>query len=151
MTKRIAGAGLLARGVVALPLLVAGFLKAVGPAEEFAATIEAYHILPTGAIPLLAQSLSWVELWIGTFILFGWQMRRTACAAAVLYLSYTGVHVWAIYQHIDLSSCGCFGALATLSPLHMVVLNAIAFLIAIGIAQIKQPNFTVDNWIARGL
>jgi uncharacterized membrane protein YphA (DoxX/SURF4 family) len=139
---------LISRLVVGGVLVYAGFMKAVGPAAEFAASIEGYKILTPGLITPLSLALPWVEMWVGLFILTGYYTRPAAGAAALMFLTFIGAMGSALLRNLNLYSCGCFGY-DSFSP-HYTILGDILLLslsLALFFELYKHPRFTLDNWL----
>lgn len=130
-------------------LLTAGFLKALGPAAEFAAAIDAYQILPTSWTPPLALVMPWVEIYVGLALLTGYLTRWAALGAAGLFLTFIGALGSALIRGIDLSSCGCLGTLVPLSPSRTLLMDVALGVGALLLAWRPSSRFSLDYWIDR--
>jgi uncharacterized membrane protein YphA (DoxX/SURF4 family) len=117
---------LVARLYVGGILVYAGFMKAVGPAAEFAAILETYKLFPSAILMPMAQGLPYIEMWVGLFILTGFCTRQAALAAMALSVAFFISVGSALVRHLDLVSCGCFGS-DSLHPSHTLVLDALLF------------------------
>ena len=76
---------LFARLAIGGVLLYSGFMKAVAPAAEFAAALEAYKLFPAALLKPLSIGVPYTEMWIGLFVLTGYFLRKSALAAAALH------------------------------------------------------------------
>src|SRR5450755_4331896 len=99
-----------ARALVGGILIYAGFMKAAGPAAEFAAAIAAYKIVPATLNAPMSMALPYIEMWVGLFVLFGLYTQEAALAASFLFSLFFVALAAALLRGIDLASCGCFGA-----------------------------------------
>jgi uncharacterized membrane protein YphA (DoxX/SURF4 family) len=139
------------RVIVGGVLIYAGFSKAVAPSAEFAAALAAYKILPSSLLSPIALVWPWLELIVGTYLLFGFNTRHVARAAAGLFGIFLGVLVSAIARGIDPGSCGCFGIGINLSVHQTAALDAILLVLSFLTARFSgdTPAFSVDRWIQR--
>ncbi|MFA5976051.1 MAG: MauE/DoxX family redox-associated membrane protein [Elusimicrobiota bacterium] len=139
---------LLLRLLIGGVLCYAGFEKAIASSAEFAAVIQAYRLLPNALAIPLASSLPWLEMWIGTFLIFGYFTRRTAGLAAGLFAVLITAVGSTLLRHIDLASCGCFGS-DRLSPRWTILLDF--SLLAGSIVLIwltrRTDRFAVDSFL----
>jgi|GEM_PF-430740 len=106
---------LLVRLLIGGVLLYAGFAKALAPAAEFAAAMANYHLFPSSGLLPMAWIIPWIEIWTGLFLIAGLYTQAAAAVASGLFVSFLAVMASALWRHIDLASCGCFGA-ETFSP-----------------------------------
>ena len=103
-------AGLASRLIVGGIFIYAGYLKAVSPAEEFAYAIETYKVVPAGLAMFAAQTVPWLEIYLGVFLAAGVFTRYAALAAGAMLLGFEGLLLQAIIRKLPVTSCGCFGA-----------------------------------------
>ena len=130
---------LLLRLAVGSVLCYAGFLKAVAPSAEFAAAIEAYHLLPPFMLDPMAFALPWIEMWVGIFLVAGFMTREAAIAASVLFVLFLGVILSALTRGIDLASCGCFGS-DVFSPRHTLVVDSFLLIFSLSLVFLKPSK-----------
>jgi uncharacterized membrane protein YphA (DoxX/SURF4 family) len=97
----------------------AAWTKLREPWSLFAISINAYHVLPDGAVVSVARTLPWFELLLGLALIAGLWKRVSTAAASVLLLVFFGlmVHAYARGEAID---CGCFGPGEAISPLTLL-------------------------------
>lgn len=92
--------------------LGAVFVAAAAPKilrpDEFADSINNYHILPYFLINLSAIALPWVELLFGLFLIFGFRVKAASLATTLLLLVFLAAIISAWARGINIS-CGCFG------------------------------------------
>ena len=86
----------------------AAWTKLRQPWELFAMSIDAYKVLPYGAVVLVARTLPWAELLIGLALMAGRWLKVSTAAASLLLLGFfvLMVRTYAKGMRID---CGCFG------------------------------------------
>lgn len=106
--------GTLVRLGLAAVWLIAGWLKFVDHQQTYLA-VQAYRLLPAGAVDPVATGLPLVELAIGVFVLLGLATRIAAVASAAVMLLFIGgvSQAWARGLPID---CGCFGGGGQVDP-----------------------------------
>jgi len=98
---------LLARLLVGGVFVVAGGFK-IGHADQFAAQIAAFGILPQPVIAPIALLLPFLEVILGLYLIAGLYTRLAAGFAIVQLLIFAGAIASAVVQGHSLS-CGCFG------------------------------------------
>ena len=101
------GVLLAARFVLGMVFVTAAIPKVAKP-ELFAAAIEAYEMLPTAVVNLLAVFLPWLELVCGILLIAGARLRPAAAISGGMLFLFIVAIVSAVLRglHID---CGCFG------------------------------------------
>jgi len=101
------GIGTLARLGLAAVWLVSGSIK-VSDLNQTYIAVQAYDLLPTGAVNVVAGALPFLELALGVLLLVGLGTRLTAAVSALVLLAFIGAvaQSWARGLTID---CGCFG------------------------------------------
>jgi uncharacterized membrane protein YphA (DoxX/SURF4 family) len=101
------GIGTAARLGLAAVWLVSGYLKASDLNQTYVA-VQAYDLLPSGAVSAVAGAVPFLELALGVLLLVGLGTRLTAIVSAVVLLAFIGAvgQAWARGLSID---CGCFG------------------------------------------
>ena len=93
---------------VGLVLLYAGYAKLQQPWISFAATIEAYKILPPDAVIFTARTLPWFEVVLGALLVLGVGLRWVAAVASALLLMFFAILMRSYALGMDVD-CGCFG------------------------------------------
>jgi len=86
----------------------AAWTKLRQPWELFAMSIDAYKVLPYGAVLVVARTLPWAELLIGLALMAGLWLRVSAGAASLLLLVFFALMVRAYVKGMQID-CGCFG------------------------------------------
>jgi uncharacterized membrane protein YphA (DoxX/SURF4 family) len=86
----------------------AAFLKVSMSWLTFAASIDAYQILPDWAVTPLAQLLPWFELALGLLLVSGFAARWTGTAVTLLLGGFFSAMIHAHMKGLDID-CGCFG------------------------------------------
>lgn len=113
--------------------LYAAYTKLQLPWISFAATIEAYKLLPESGVIFVARTLPWFEAALGAMLVLGFGLRWVAAAASALLLAFFAIMVrsYALGLEID---CGCFGPGDALSWKTLVrdgLLTSVAVALAI--------------------
>ena len=86
--------GVLARVVVGVVWVVAGWLKLPDPAENVRA-VRAYHVLPEAVVPTIGHLLPIIEIVVGACLLLGLLTRLTAVFSAALLVAFLVGISWA--------------------------------------------------------
>ncbi|MBV8491656.1 MAG: DoxX family membrane protein [Candidatus Eremiobacteraeota bacterium] len=98
---------LVARLALGLLLIATGALK-LGHAEDLAAAIAGFRLLPAAVVGPLGLALPLVEILLGAYLAAGLFTRAAAWFAAVQFVVYAGAIASAVIRHIP-ANCGCFG------------------------------------------
>jgi uncharacterized membrane protein YphA (DoxX/SURF4 family) len=129
-------------------LAFSGYVKAIRPAEEFAAVLANYWILPPAALVPLARIVPWVEMAVGLCLLAGFGIRRAALSAAGLYGVFIVFLSQALLRRLPMNDCGCFGALGpTLRPSQTLVLDTVLLTLCLFVAADREARFSLDRWV----
>jgi uncharacterized membrane protein YphA (DoxX/SURF4 family) len=101
------GIGTLARLGLAAVWLVSGSIK-VSDLNQTYIAVQAYDLLPSDVVNVVAGALPFLELALGALLLAGLGTRLTAAVSALVLLAFIGAvaQSWARGLTID---CGCFG------------------------------------------
>src|SRR5438046_1044266 len=102
------GLSVLPRILVGAVFIYSGFHKASAPAQEFAAVIEAYSVVPPDWAVPFAQILPCVELIFGVFLAAGFWTHWSARVLSALLVLFIGALLSASWRGIPLENCGCF-------------------------------------------
>jgi uncharacterized membrane protein YphA (DoxX/SURF4 family) len=103
------------RIMLGLVFVYAAWTKLREPWHLFAMSVDAYGLLPSWAVIVVARTLPWAELLIGVFLISGWQLRIFAAAASLLLLGFFSVMVRSHIAGLQID-CGCFGGDDPISP-----------------------------------
>ncbi len=143
-------AGLACRIILGGLFIYAGYLKAAAPAEEFAAVIEGYKIIPVSLSLWAAYVLPWAELYVGGFIAAGILTRLSITAAGGI----IGVFIMALFsalaRGIPLADCGCFGGGQGHSIPAAIIQDIILLFIAFVAFKHGGRKYTADMWAKAG-
>jgi uncharacterized membrane protein YphA (DoxX/SURF4 family) len=142
-----AWAALLGRAAAGTMLTAAGFLKLRAPAEEFAAALEAYRMLPGALLIPAARVLPWVEYLAGVYLLFGLWLRWTAPLALLLYAGFVTFLGSALARGLPLGDCGCFGVWSP-PPLVTLSVDSLVVLLLAALVLEGAGRFSLDGWCA---
>ena len=97
---------LAARVVLGGVFIYAGLAKIASP-REFAVIVTSYQILPEKMAVYAAYILPWIELMLGTLLVVGLGVRKTAVALSFLLFAFVGA-VAIRYLQGSGGACGCF-------------------------------------------
>lgn len=137
-----------ARAIPGGVLAFSGYVKAIRPAEEFAAVLANYWILPPVVLVPLARIVPWVEMAAGLCLLAGFGIRRAAFAAAGLYGMFIVFLTQALLRRLPMDDCGCFGALGpSLRPGQTLALDAVLLALCLFVAADREARFSLDRWV----
>ena len=140
---------LLARFALAAVLLVSGLHKTVAPAEDFAAVIEAYQILPGDIILPFAYLVPFAELVLAFGLIAGYWTRLCAAGVAAMSLTFFTALASTVIRKIQLDSCGCFGSIHLTQYQAMGVDVCMMALAALVFAH-GRSRYSLDAWIEAG-
>jgi hypothetical protein len=143
--------GLVIRAIIGGVLIYSGASKAIAPSAEFAAALAAYQILPPASLSLIALVWPWLELFIGTYIFFGYYTLLFSGMAAGMFLVFLTVLGSAMLRRIDPGSCGCFGIGTSLSIHQTAFLDTglLALSILLFILSRTPLFLSTDAWIQK--
>lgn len=135
------------RLLLAAVFLYAAYTKLRQPWMLFAMSIDAYQILPQGAVLLLGHWLPWVELFIGLFLAAGIFLRYTAAGATGLLLVFFALMIRAFIKGMSID-CGCFGlgeAISVKTLLRDGLLVALALVLTLLARAPALPSPSQEN------
>lgn len=138
------------RVVPGVVLAASGYLKAVRPSAEFAATLESYWIFPSFLIFPMARIMPWVELVVGLALIVGFLTRPSALVSAGLFAAFVAVLAQALFRKLPMADCGCFGQVGPhLAPIQSLSMDAVLLMICLLVFLDTERKFAVDQWIER--
>lgn len=97
------------RVLTGLMLAVSGFLKLIQPYQNFQYAIEQYALFPLPVEKILAQTVPWIEMFTGIFLILGLWTTPALAGAAVLFFCFVGIIGQALIRGLPIDDCGCFG------------------------------------------
>ncbi len=139
------GARLLLGGV----FVYSGFLKSAASVEEFAAAIEMYEVIPVSLTIWAAYFMSWTELYLGGFVIFGIFTRLGVLAISGLLVIFELLLFSVLIRGIPMADCGCFGAGGNQSIFYEIIQNAVLLLVALAAFKAGNRICTVDEWVGK--
>ena len=98
--------------------LYAAYTKLRQPWLVFAMAIDAYQLLPSWAVLLLARVIPWLELVLGILLLSGFLLRYVATFASGLLSVFFAVMLRSYVKGLGID-CGCFGVGEALGPITL--------------------------------
>ena len=143
--------GLLVRVGLAAVWLVSGAIK-VSDLNQTYIAVQAYDVLPAGAVSVVAAGLPFLELVLGVLVLAGLGTRVVAVVSGVVLLAFiAGVaQSWARGLTID---CGCFGGggqvTAGETQYPQEIARDIGFLLlAVWLTVRPRSRWSLDGWLS---
>ncbi|MBI4051621.1 MAG: DoxX family membrane protein [Elusimicrobia bacterium] len=139
---------LFARALLGGVLIYAGYIKLIEPAENFAAALENYRLIPHRLLVPSAYLFPWIEYILGGFLLTGFLTRISAVGAMGMLSFFLLTLGITVARGIDLVSCGCFGISGPhLSTVQEFILDIFLLGLAWFIFKAKEHPISLDSWI----
>jgi uncharacterized membrane protein YphA (DoxX/SURF4 family) len=104
---RVLALRLACRGLPAVVLLWAGLAKSFDRQTAILA-VDAYEVLPDGAVRIVAAVLPWIEVAVGLLLILGLFVRFAGLATAFLAGTFIVAMAQAKARGLEID-CGCFG------------------------------------------
>jgi putative oxidoreductase len=132
------------RVILGVVFIIASIEKISSPGA-FAASIQAYQILPVAVINAVALVTAWMELLCGIFLLSGVLVRASALLISVMLIVFITAMLTAMARGLTID-CGCFGK-GHETPLGWLRIIEDVGLLFLGIHLISfpYPKFSVEN------
>jgi uncharacterized membrane protein YphA (DoxX/SURF4 family) len=107
----------------------------------FAMEVNSFQILSDRQVSFVAHTLPFGELFLGLWLLSGWQLPFSAAAASAVLIGFFSVMVRTYMQGLEIN-CGCFGPGERLGPWSLVRDGSmLAFALAVTIvAFLARPK-----------
>ncbi len=124
--------------------IYASVYKIIDPAS-FAVSIRNYMIIPAAWSNVAALTLPWIEVLVGTFLIFGIQTRPSALITTGMLAAFLGALVYAYHIGLDID-CGCFSSAVTSGGrigITHIVRDAALVLVSFFILVSDRGNFSV--------
>lgn len=143
--ERLALSGRLAAGGA---LAFSGYMKLMGPAEEFALAVEGYRLLPLAASLWTARVLPWAELFAGAALVAGYLTRFAAVGTSGLFLLFLAALGSAAARGVALNDCGCFGQAGPhFTVPQSIALDAVLLAFALLALLDRRPRLSLDAFL----
>jgi uncharacterized membrane protein YphA (DoxX/SURF4 family) len=140
---------LAARFALAAILLASGLHKTAAPAEEFAAVIDAYQILPADILLPFAYLVPFAELGLAFGLIAGYLTRACAAGVGAMSVMFFTALSSTVIRRIQLDSCGCFGSIH-LTPYQAMAVDVCMLALAALVFLRGSSRFSLDAWIEAG-
>lgn len=129
-------------------LCASGFSKLMSPVEEFAAALEAYHILGAALLLPVAKFLPWMEWIVGGYLIAGFCTKAAATAAGALNTLFLLALGSTLIRGISIGECGCFGDFGPhLKAWQVMILDSIMIFGATFLLKQRSYPLSLDSWI----
>jgi uncharacterized membrane protein YphA (DoxX/SURF4 family) len=99
---------IVSRLALAAIFIYSAYAKLKDPWFVFAASIDSYRMLPSGATIYIAKTLPWFELVLGVLLVIGFRVKWVAIICGVLLAGFWLSMLRAYLKGMDID-CGCFG------------------------------------------
>jgi len=132
--------------------LVVGFIflsfgaSKIGIADQFAADIAKYAIMPEFSLNIVAMVLPWLEIVVGILLILGVRLRASAIFSILLLLTFISFVGFAMMMGFDIN-CGCsstnpqkVGIPKLLENSGLMILSAVIFLF-------PNQKFTLEEFV----
>lgn len=110
-------------------LCVSGLEKLIQPWQNFAYIIEAYAVFPQGLESFVAQTVPWVELLLGTFLILGLWLKPVIFLCQGLFSVFAVMVAQALVRKLPLEECGCFGQMIFVPPLGTFLMDVVILVV----------------------
>jgi putative oxidoreductase len=108
-------------------LFILSALQKFKSLETFALSVDAYQIFPAFLVNLITIIIPWLELFIGTGLLFKYKLQSNLIFYLFMMISFTILVFIAMIKGLDID-CGCFGESSTKVGVQKVAENMIIVL-----------------------
>lgn len=138
--------GVAGRLIVGILFVYAGYLKAIGPVEEFAYSIEAYQLFSAKIALVSAYIVPWLEIYLGVFLITGFLTTISSIIIGAFLLFFEATLLSAKFRNLPIINCGCFGPSAS-NPIEFEILqNFILIILSIFAYKYGNRAFSIDLW-----
>jgi len=124
------------RFILGIVFILASIDKIAAP-EAFAASIQAYRILPLPVVNIAALVIPWTELICGLFLLGGILVRPSSFLLSSLLMVFIAAIFTALLRGLKID-CGCFGT-AHISPVSWMRILEDIGLLSLGVVIFLYP------------
>ena len=142
----------LARIAIGLVLCLSGFIKLTEPYQNFLYDIQQYSLFSSGVETFIAQTVPWVEFFVGVFLLLGLWIRVIVPCAFLIFVSFVLIILQALLKGISLDSCGCFGEMIAVPSRVMMLFDLVVcvFLFLMIRCYERTSVLSLDRWLSQG-
>lgn len=129
-------------------LIIAGFLKLQIGSRRFLQNILAFGFVKGHVAQFISNSLPWLEVGCGLFMLVGLFMPMTSLVSFGLLLIFTVAIAFAVVQEKQVG-CDCFGKLSEKNQVrwHLAYRNLVLMGLIILIFSFGPGWLALDNWV----
>ena len=103
--------------------VVSGFQKLASPAQNFAAVIEKFQVVPLPVASMIAHTFPWLELVLGVLFVLGLWTRVSLFLLWAMNTAFIALLSSALLRKLPIEECGCFGEAVSMSPKAMLGLD----------------------------
>ena len=128
--------------------VVSGGEKLIWPYQNFLYVLQSYDLLPSGVDVFVARIFPWIEFMTGLMLILGLWVTQMIKVALAMFAIFILVIAQALFHHLPIDDCGCFGSLITLKPQQTLVMDSFFFLMLVfALRQIRQTEqFSLDQY-----
>lgn len=137
------------RVFIGLVLLVSGFEKLISPYQNFLYVLQSYELFPAGLEKPIALIVPWVELLVGIFMVLGLWLNWALAGSLALFGCFIMIVGQALFRHLSLDQCGCFGENIHIAPHYIIIFDSIMFLILLWLIRhpAKVKTLSLDQYL----
>ena len=124
--------------------MVSGFEKLMQPYQNFLYVLESYEIFPEEWAAPLSRSVPWFELIGGVFLFLGLHLHQALAALWAFNAGLLLTVAQAVMRGLDITECGCFGSLVSLTLNQVIVMDIILCLLFFVLWSFRKRALTLS-------
>jgi uncharacterized membrane protein YphA (DoxX/SURF4 family) len=140
---------LTARFFLGAVFFYSGWSKLIAPAENFAAVIGEYQVLPSVLAMPLAIVFPWFEIIFGVFTVAGFMTRLSVSVISLFLGTFITLLGRSIVLKLPIAECGCFGAGLALTPVQAITIDSGLLILALAIVINPTNKFSLDERLSQ--
>ena len=139
------------RILIGLLFVISGGEKLIWPYQNFLYVLQSYELLPSGVDVFVARVFPWIEFTTGLLLILGLWIPQMLRVALYMFTIFILVIAQALFHHLPIDECGCFGQLISLKPQHTLVMDSAFFLLLIwALRHIKKvERLSLDGYFRK--
>lgn len=130
------------RILLGVAFIVSGYSKLLAPFQNFLAVIHGYELVYGWPATVMAKFMPWLELIFGVFLILGLWSRVSVIILWLMNAAFIFALLQALIRRLPIGDCGCFGDSFHLKPLHMLLLDAVFFVLFLMLYLRRREAFS---------